>query len=569
MSISITKTTLDCLHYHADTAPDRVFLVQPKNGETVQWTWQQVHKDAQKIALAMRDQGVMPNDRIVLWSKNCAEWIIADFAIMMLGAISVPVYPGQSEESVHYVLDHSDASLVIVGKQDDDVSVEKALSGRDIPCLAMDYYTGPAKLHWKNCLRVDSTNFIEHRPFMDDLMTIVYTSGTTGNPKGVMHSYRSYGETCQMFNDVFDANPNHRFFSYLPLAHLAERIIVQGNSIYCGAPIYFAESLETFVGDIQRASPTVFFAIPRIWEKFREKILGQVNEDKLAKLLKVPVLSWIIKRKIKKTLGLDKAEVIGCGAAPVSQKTLQWFEALDINILEGYGMTENACYGTLNIPNKRYLTSVGKPLPGCDIKLSEDKQEVLLKSPGLMTGYYLDEEATASVFDRNGYYITGDKGHIDDNGFLHIVGRLREQFKSSKGKFIVPTKIEKLIVSHPYLEQVCIIGSGMVQPILVAQLSGDAIQGLDEVVMLEDLKTHILQCNTQLEHHEVVESAWFTRQEWNVDNKLMTPTLKVKRHEVELCFRPYIENKINAAPCNMLPDSLLNLEAPKAVGEVA
>jgi long-subunit acyl-CoA synthetase (AMP-forming) len=569
VSISITRTTLECLHYYADTAPERTFLIQPKAGETVEWTWQQVRSDAQKIATAMNYQGIVPGDRVVIWSKNCAEWMIADFAIMMLGAVSVPVYPGQSEDSVHYVFDHSEAKLVIVGKQDDDHAVEQTLGGRSIPSLAMDYYTGPAEVHWSDCLTLETSNFIEYRPFIDDLMTIVYTSGTTGNPKGVMHSYRSYGETCQMFNDVFDANANHRFFSYLPLAHLAERIIVQGNSIYCGAPVYFAESLETFVGDIQRASPTVFFAIPRIWEKFREKILGQISEEKLSLLLKIPLLSWVIKNKIKKTLGLDKAEVIGCGAAPVSQKTLKWFEALGINILEGYGMTENSCYGTLNIPKHRYLTSVGKPLPGCDIKLSDDKQEVLLKSPGLMIGYYRNEKATEEAFDKDGYYITGDKGLIDENGFLHIVGRLREQFKSSKGKFIVPTKIEKLIVSHPYLEQVCIIGSGMVQPVLVAQLSADAVIGLNDSDILETLKVHILQCNEQLEHHEVVASAWFSRKEWNVNNQLMTPTLKVKRHEVETRFRAFIEDRKKTDPCNMLPDSLLVIEPVKEVNEVA
>ena len=492
--------------------------------------------------------------------------MIADFAIMMVGAVSVPVYPGQSEDSVHYVMDHCAAKLVIVGKQDDDLAVAATLAGREVPRLAMDYYSGPADLQWNDCLRrkrsvEEVQGFNEYEPSLDELMTIVYTSGTTGNPKGVMHSYRSYGETCQMFNDVFQSTPRHRFFSYLPLAHLAERIIVQGNSIYCGAPVYFAESLDTFVNDIQRASPTVFFAIPRILEKFREKILGQISEDKLSLLLKIPFLSTLIKSKIKKSLGLHKAEITGCGAAPVSQKTLQFFEDLGINILEGYGMTENACYGTLNIPVQRFLTSVGKPLPACEIKLSSDKQEVLLKSPGLMMGYYLDEAATRSAFDEQGFYITGDKGRIDDEGFLHIVGRLREQFKSAKGKFIVPTKIEKLVVSHPYFEQVCVIGSGMVQPVLIAQLSAEAIQGLDETQVIEELQTHILNCNEQLEHHEVLASAWFTRAEWNVDNKLMTPTLKVKRHEVEQRFRSFIESESAVSHsknnCHMLPGFLL------------
>ena len=264
--------------------------------------------------------------------------------------MSVPVYPGQNKDSVHYVLDHAGCNLIILGKQDNDAEVAGAVKDIDIKRLALRYYSGEADLQWQELLRDNRGAVIDPFPStIDDLYTIVYTSGTTGNPKGVMHSYRSFGETCEMFNQVFQATDQHRFFSYLPLAHLAERIIVQGNSIYAGAPVYFAESLDTFMGDIQRAQPSIFFAIPRIWEKFREKILAQTSQRKLDLLLKIPGINRLVKNKVQRALGLNKTEVIGCGAAPIPEATLRWFDSLGIQILEGYGMTENACYGTMNL----------------------------------------------------------------------------------------------------------------------------------------------------------------------------------------------------------------------------
>lgn len=565
------KTPLECLSVNAYSTPDRVFLTQPKDGEVLTWSWLKVKQDAIKLANALRNEGIGKADRVIIWSKNCAEWIISDFAIQMLGAISVPLYPGQGNDSSKYVMEHSGAKLIIVGKQDDYPAVERILSDCSIPRVAMDYYTGACELTWHECMSHSDDFDIEY-PHLDDLMTIVYTSGTTGNPKGVMHSYRTYGATCQMFKETFDLEVNipssqQRFFSFLPLAHMAERIIVQGNAIYFGAPIFFAESLETFISDVQRARPSVFFAIPRIWEKLREQILAKISEEKLELLLKLPIVSSLIKKKIKKSLGLDNVRIIGCGAAPISPKTLNWYDSLGMPILEGYGMTENSCYGTFNLPSKRQITSVGYALPDCEIKLSDTDNEVLLRSPGLMLGYYHDVEATDGAFDKDGFYRSGDRGLIDDQGYLHIVGRLREQFKSSKGKFIVPTNIEKLIISHPLIEQVCVIGSGMTQPVLIAQLSETAQEYSDEELMAV-LTRCIEESNTQLEHHEILSSAWFTRKEWNVDNKLMTPTLKVKRHEVELCYRGYIEDQKSPRLSNMLPDFLLEMDA-KAINKVA
>lgn len=565
------RTLVDCLQQYAQQRPNETYLVQPDKGQVQSWSWSQVKQDAEAIAAGLQKYGIKPGDRVAIWSKNCAEWIIADFAIALLGAVSVPIYPGQNKDSVHYVLQHAGCNLIIIGKQDDNAEVADAVKDASIPRLAMRYYPGDAELNWTSLLRNNKGAVLE--PFaaqIDDLYTIVYTSGTTGNPKGVMHTYRSFGNTCEMFNRVFSATPDHRFFSYLPLAHLAERVIVQGNSIYAGAPVYFAESLETFVGDIQRAEPSVFFAIPRIWEKFREKILAQTSQKKLDLLLKIPFVSSLIKTKVKKALGLNKAEVIGCGAAPVPEATLRWFESLDIEILEGYGMTENACYGTLNLggsqyTDKRKIASVGHPLPECEIRISEE-DEVLLKSPGLMTGYYRDEQATAAVFTADGFYRTGDKGKIDDQGFLHIVGRLREQFKTAKAKFIVPSSIEKLLVSHPHIEQACVIGRGMVQPVALAHLSETA-EGIDQETLRAELTAHVTEMNTQLEHHEVIDGLWICGEEWTAANHLMTPTLKVKRHEVEERYRLLVENYSGGYLVNFLEMGAGNIKGQSAASE--
>lgn len=549
-TVNKARTITECLMQHSAERSDKPYLVQPHNGEITEWSWSQVKLDAEAIASGLKSAGIQAGDRVAIWSKNCAEWIIADFAIALLGAVSVPVYPGQNKDSVHYVLDHAGCDLIILGKQDNDAEVDDAVKDIDIKRLALRYYSGEAELQWQELLRDNRGAVIDPFPSaIDDLYTIVYTSGTTGNPKGVMHSYRSFGETCEMFNQVFQATDQHRFFSYLPLAHLAERIIVQGNSIYAGAPVYFAESLETFMGDIQRAQPSIFFAIPRIWEKFREKILAQTSQRKLDLLLKIPGINRLVKNKVQRALGLNKTEVIGCGAAPIPEATLRWFDSLGIQILEGYGMTENACYGTMNLgeplySHKRKVASVGQPMPECEIRISED-DEVLLKSPGLMTGYYRDESATASVFTNDGFYRTGDKGRIDNNGFLHIVGRLREQFKTAKAKFIVPSSIEKLLVSHPHIEQACVIGRGMVQPVALAQLSETA-EGIDKETLKADLTAHVSDMNSQLEHHEIIDGLWICAEEWTAANHLMTPTLKVKRHEVEQRYRPIIEAQLNS-----------------------
>lgn len=567
------RTLVDCLLQHTEQRPNDTYLVQPDNDQVQSWSWLQTKQHAEAIATGLKKYGIKPGDRVAIWSKNCAEWIIADFAIALLGAVSVPIYPGQNNDSVHYVLQHAGCSLTIVGKQDDYDEVADTLKDSAIPRLAMRYYPGDAELNWSSLLRNNRGAVLQ--PFaadLDDLYTIVYTSGTTGNPKGVMHSYRSFGNTCEMFNQVFSATPDHRFFSYLPLAHLAERIIVQGNSVYAGAPVYFAESLATFAGDIQRAEPSVFFAIPRIWEKFREKILAQTSQQKLDFLLKIPFVSGLVKTRIKNALGLNKAEVIGCGAAPVPEATLRWFESLDIVILEGYGMTENACYGTLNLgaplySNKRKIASVGHALPECDIRISDDG-EVLLKSPGLMTGYYRDEQATASVFTEDGFYRTGDKGKIDPQNFLHIVGRLREQFKTAKAKFIVPSSIEKLLVSHPHIEQACVIGRGMVQPVALAHLSETA-EGIDKETLKAELTAHVTEMNTQLEHHEVIDGLWICGEEWTAANHLMTPTLKVKRHEVEERYRPLVENYSDGHLVNFLEMGAGNIKSQNTTAEPA
>merc|ERR1711974_247973 len=246
----------------------------------------------------------------------------------------------------------------------------------------------------------------------DDLHTIIYTSGTTGNPKGVMHSVHNFNFAITTARNTFEI-PNHaKFFSYLPLAHVAERLATGTIGIMVGGAFYFPESLETFASDLENCQPFMFFAVPRIWTKFQEKILSKFPQKKLNVLLKIPVLNSIIKKKLKQKLGLSEAKIIISAAAPLSPSIIHWYQNIGITILQGYGMTEDGCMSHFNLPNANKIGTVGKALPEAKAKLSPEG-EICIKNDCLMLGYFKAPDITASVFDDEGYLKTGDIGEYD------------------------------------------------------------------------------------------------------------------------------------------------------------
>lgn len=517
--------------------PNRVYLRQPIQGHYHEYSWAEVHRLSRNMAYQLTQLGVKKGDRVALWSKNCAQWIMADLAIMMAGAVSVPLYPGQSKSSAQFVLDHSESKVLFLGLHDDPEEVASGIPSNVIT-IAFPYYKQPATNQWADLSAIQApSEFLVDDPALDDLMTLVYTSGTTGQPKGAMHTHGGFAFAANNLVEQVGVTNQDRTLSFLPLAHVAERVILEGQSFYGWFNVSFIESLETFNDNIVSVRPTMFFAVPRLWSKFQEGVLAKLGgSEKLEKLLKIPVLNRFIKYKIRKSLGLDQANRCGCGASPMPKSLLQWFDRIGITIYEGYGMTENLCYGTRNDHGARSIGSAGKPYNRNEIKISEDG-EILFKSPSLMKGYYKDPAKTQEAFI-DGFYRTGDKGMIDDEGYLHITGRVKELFKTTKGKYIAPAPIEALLTSHEMIEQACVMGSGRSQPLAVLELSETA-RNMEKATVEAALTKYLEAVNNQVEHHERMDSLVLTQLTWTVESGLITPTLKIKRDAVESRYLEY------------------------------
>jgi len=335
-------TFVNNLYHWEKERPHQVYLRQPFGDSFRDYTWKEVGDQVRRVSAYLRSLNLPPQSNIGLVSKNCAEWIIADLAIMMTGHVSVPFYATLTADQLQQVLTHSGCSVLFVGKLDDWSGMKKGVSS-SIKCISFPTYNpDPEHIQWNDILANHAPISDNPTPQPDELFSIIYTSGTTGNPKGVMVTHRAVSEAVGRTKHIlrYDvANP--RFFSYLPLCHIAERNIVEATSLGTGGTVYFAESLDSFAKNLAAASPTHFLAVPRIWTKFQLGILAKMPQKKLEMLLKIPILSGIVKKKIRKGLGLNEAQLVLTGAAPMPISLIRWFRRLGITIQEAYGMTEN------------------------------------------------------------------------------------------------------------------------------------------------------------------------------------------------------------------------------------
>jgi long-chain acyl-CoA synthetase len=520
---------LDYFLQWEEQLPDRIFLRQAIDGQWKTWTWAQAGDESRRLAQAMITQGLQPGDRLAILSKNCAQWFIADLAIMMGGFISVPLYPTLSSPHIRQILEHSGARLVFLGKLDDFASQQPGIPEG---CLTVGnkLYHQPGQTIWEDMVESTEplTETYHWRP--DELCTIIYTSGTTGDSKGVMHNMGNFEETMRMVFIELDLPMHPRLFSYLPLSHIAERLAIENYGIRAGAEISFAESLDTFNANLAETQPDLFVAVPRIWDKFREGILQKMPQQKLDLLLRLPLVSGMVKKMIRKKLGLGRSRLFLTGAAPISAQLQEWFFKIGIDILQVYGMTEDCVYAHMNRPGQNRFGTVGKPLPGLQVKFGPDG-EIRVKAPGVFQGYYKDPLLTSQAFDDEGFLCTGDMGEYDQDGYLIITGRVKDQFKTDKGKYIDPAPIELRLQNHTLVDQACVIGTGIPQPICLLVLSEEAISRRKQDISahLEDLLQSV---NQQLEKHERLEKAVIVPG-WTVENEFLTPTLKLRRSAIE------------------------------------
>lgn len=515
--------------------PDRIFLRQPLGGHWKTWTWKQAGDEARRIAAGLQQLGIVPGDHVAILSKNCAHWIMADLATMMAGTVSIPLYPTLTSNSIHPILVHSDAKAIILGKLDDYEEQKQGIPDGMLRIGCTTY--GINETHsWENFVQQSAPLQTPHNWKADDILTIIYTSGTTGKAKGVMHKACTFGIVLDKVSAHLGIPFHPDMFSYLPLSHIAERLAVEMNVIYNCGTVSFAESLDTFAENLRSVQPHAFFAVPRIWAKFREGILKKLPQQKMDRLLKIPIINTLIKKKIRKGLGLSRADILLSAAAPISEDLLIWFEKLGITIYQVLGMSEDGVYAHFNRKGENKRGSVGKPLPGLQVKISEEG-ELRVKSPGNFVGYYKEPDLTAESFDEEGYMRTGDKVEYDADGYLFVTGRIKDLFKTDKGKYIAPSPIEMQLMANKDLEHCCVVGMGIPQPIVLINLSEQG-KGKTREELIQSLSESMEKVNEGLEHHEVLVKTVVLTRDWSIENGLMTPTLKVKRNEVEKIYMP-------------------------------
>lgn len=531
------KLPLEVFYHWERIKPDTIYLSQPINGRAHTWTWKQAGEEARKMASYLKSLELPPKSNIALISKNCAHWIICDLAIMMAGHVSVPLYPNLAASSIRKVLEHSEAPILFVGKLDGWASMEPGVPA-SVRCISFPFYPHENYEQWYDVIQ-DQHPVNSTQRKGDELMTIIYTSGTTGMPKGVMQTFDSAAFAISEGAAFFNLTERERFFSYLPLAHVGERLVVELGSLYSGGTVYYAESIDSFSKNIQDAQPTAFLGVHRIWKKFQEGILAKVPQQKLDLLLKIPVISSLVKKKIKKGLGFTHARIIITAATPTPPELIHWYKKIGIRIIEGYSMTENFGYSHANPADRIKIGTVGITLPNSETNLGEHN-EVLVRNRAAMVGYFKEPIMTKEMFTSDGFMHTGDEGHIDAEGYLTITGRTKDIFKTSKGKYVVPAPIEMKICSNANLEFCCVVGTGLPQPLALVTLSENGRQ-LTPDLLKANLAQTLVQINATIDAHERLEKIVVIDEPWTIENGMLTPTFKLIRNAIEKKYNQHFE----------------------------
>jgi long-chain acyl-CoA synthetase len=500
--------------------------------------------EARKMSTALKSLGLNKGDHIGIYSKNCYHWILADLAMMIGGFVSLPFFASLPKAQLNEVIIKGDLKALFIGKLDKWDDRYEAVP-QNVKIIRFPHYEGNAIVDhgvlWDDLIRENKPDNENRVPSTEDLWTILFTSGTTGSPKGVMHTYYSPAivlEQEEKYGSLgVDKLSELRYFSFLPLNHVGERIGVEMNCLKMGGSLSFGESIDTFIKNLQETQPTFFFAVPRIWTKFQLGVFSKVSENKLNFLLRIPVIGSIVKKRLRTALGLSCAEITLTGAALTYTNIKKWYRELDIHLREVYGMTE-ACGGITLTPIGDFsVGNVGKPVPGTEIKIDPTTEEIIFRSPQMMKGYYNDPVSTGEVL-RDGWMHSGDRGKLDENGYLYVLGRVKDVFKTSKGIYVVPNQIEESVMLHSYVEQVCVVGLGIAQPIALVNLS-ETTKSISANEITSVLKEHLFQINQTLVQHEKVSAIVICKENWSEQNQLLTPTLKARRNKIDEQYGPY------------------------------
>jgi long-chain acyl-CoA synthetase len=546
-TIAADHLALQRLYHWERTAGNEVTLTQPMGGGAVKdYTWAQVGDQVRRMAAFLKAKGAAegwPADaKVAILSKNCAWWLMSDLAIWMAGYVSVPLYPTLAPETITQILEHSESRFVFIGKLDGWEGMKPGVP-TSLPGASYALSPDDAKQSYESwdaiCARTEPLKESPVRS-ADELCTLIYTSGTTGLPKGVMHTFGAFAWAVDAGLKRIPMTHSDRMLSYLPLAHVVERTLVEHGWLARGIKIFFAESLDTFTADLQRALPTVFFSVPRLWVKFQQGIQAKMPQQKLNKLLRLPIIGSLVRKKVLKALGLNECKFAAGGAAPMPVALLEWYATLGLHINEGYGMTENLALSHLTLPGKNQRGTVGPAYEGVQVRIDATTGELQMRSPAVMLGYFKAPEQTRDSFTEDGWLRTGDKASMDKDGCVRITGRVKDLFKTSKGKYVAPAPIEDRLGMNPNVEACCVAGANMGQPLGIAMLSPQGLErastDAERAALMAELSKHLDDVNARLDPHEQLDALVLIKTPWTVDNGFITPTFKVKRNRIEEAY---------------------------------
>jgi long-chain acyl-CoA synthetase len=562
-------------------------------------TYQEMKERVEQLAAFFIQAGFKPGDKAALLSENRPEWPISDMALISAGCVNVPVYPTLTPAQIGYILQDSDCRMILVSKPAQLQKIQKIVS--ECPKLEMILSFDPLP----SDLQIEGLKLVEYKSALsegeaalkqvrsvlnsrlakaheDDLVSIVYTSGTTGNPKGVMLTHGNFASNAKTAADTIGFNAHQVLLSFLPLSHVLERVV---NYViqYCGATIAYAESIDTISQNLQEVHPTAFVAVPRVFEKIYNRIISNIESDKP---LKRKIFYWaldigkqaseykirgkalpallaakhkladkLVFGKIRDRTG-GKLEFAVSGGAPLMRELAEFFFAVGINIYEGYGLTETAPVMCLNRPGAVRFGAVGQVIPEVEVKIAGDG-EIITRGPNLMKGYYNQPEATSEAIDAEGWFHTGDIGEFDAEGFLRITDRKKEIIVMSNGKNVAPQPIENALKNSPLIEQAVLLGNNqkymaaLIYPNYEALEQAARAQGISvgqpsELAKSEPvralIKADIEKYTKEFARYEQIKKFTLIEDELTQDNNALTPTLKYKRRIINEMY----ENQIKA-----------------------
>jgi long-chain acyl-CoA synthetase len=550
-------------------------------------TWADYGQAVSEVLSGLIELGIRPGEHVGIISNNRVEWHLADIATLCNGSVTVPVYPTSYPPQVAHVLGHGDVRVCFA---EDDEQVAKILEVRDeLPTLdrivAFEHESDvdePFVVSLADLRSMGRTR-LESEPDLlaarvagvtpDQLATLVYTSGTTGPPKGTMITHRNIVWTLRQATVAIEIHERERLISFLPLSHIAERMMSDFLPIGYGGETWFARSLATVAEDLPDCRPTIFFAVPRVWEKLHDKVVAKLDEEKGLKkrligayvslgLRKVALeqdgtpmppfgtqrwrlLDRVIGTKIRHTLGLDQTHVMITAAAPIHPDVLRWYHAVGLPVQELYGQTEDCGPTSTNTPAHCRIGSVGQPWPGDTVRIADDG-EILVKGGNVCLGYYKDEAGTAALIDADGFMHSGDIGQLDGDGYLYITGRKKDLIITASGKNISPQELETDLRFHPLISQAVVVGEGRRYLTVLVTLDPDeadqwaAKRGKPrdgealarDPDLLAEVQSAIDEVNGKRSHAESIRKFRVLPRDLSAADGELTPTLKVKRNVV-------------------------------------